>query len=144
VEVPEGTDEEFLRKRQELQQEQLRLTQQSIRIRTEANRFEPVEDVILFNSRAASWFVHGNEQSKKLIVETVGSNLTLKNKILNIEAKKPFRRGPTTISNSRPLAVVNDVRTFLNKMDDEAVQALTANIRLLKEQFEASEYRKVA
>jgi len=42
------------------------------------------------------------------------------------------------------LAVVNDVRTFLRKMDEEDVRALTQNIRLLKEQFEDSEYQKAA
>ena len=99
------TDNEFLSKRQELQQEELRLTQQLNRTRTEACRFEPIEDVILFNNQAASWFAHGDAQTKKLIVETVGSNLTLKDKILSIEAKKPFQRWPTTTSNSRLLRV---------------------------------------
>lgn len=128
-------DEEFLKKRGELQHEQLRLTQQLSRLRAETNRFEPVEDVILFNSRAASWFSRGDEQSKRLIVETVGSNLTLRDKIVNIEAKKPFRSWPASTSNSRLCAVVTDVRTFLNKMDDEEVRALSHNIHLLKERF---------
>jgi DNA invertase Pin-like site-specific DNA recombinase len=138
------TDEEFLSKRQELQQEQLRLTQQLSRLRAEANRFEPIEDVILFNSRAASWFARGNDQSKKLILETVSSNLALKDKILNIEAKKPFRYWPATTSNSRLSAVVTDVRTFLTKMNADDVRVLAQNIRLLKEQFNDDETSKAA
>ena len=138
------TDEEFLSKRRGLQQEQLRLTQQLDRLRAEANRFEPIEDVILCNSQAASWFDRGDDQSKKLIVETVCSNLALKDKILNIEAKKPFRSWPTATGNSRLYAVVTDVRTFLSKMDEEDVQSLARNIGLLKEQFKDDESPKAA
>ncbi len=97
------TDDEFLHKRQELQQEQLRQTQQLSRICTEATRFEPFEDVILFSNKAAFWFTHGDDQSKKLVLETVGSNLSLKDKILNIEAKKPFRGWSKTERNSLQL-----------------------------------------
>ncbi len=137
------TDDEFLDRRQKLQQEQLRQTQQLNRVRTEATWFEPFEDVILFNNKAASWFTHGDNQSKKLIVETIGSNLSLKDKILNIEAKKPFRRWPTTGSNSRLLAVINDVRTFLSRDDDE-VKDTVANIRALKKRFEGGELKQAA
>jgi hypothetical protein len=41
-------------------------------------------------------------------------------------------------------AVVTDVRTFLTKMDEEDVRALTHNIRLLKEQFKDDETPKAA
>jgi DNA invertase Pin-like site-specific DNA recombinase len=138
------TDAEFLSKRQELQQRQLQLTQQLSRLRAASNRFEPVEDVILFNKRAASWFSTGNDQSKRLIAETVGSNLTLRDKILSIEAKKPFRSWPSTPTTSQLCAVVTDVRTRLKKMDDEEVRALAHNLGLLKEQFKDDQTSKAA
>ncbi len=36
-------------------------------------------------------------------------------------------------------AVINDVRTFLKKMDEEELETLTHNIRLLKERFNDQE-----
>jgi hypothetical protein len=41
------------------------------------------------------------------------------------------------------LAVINDVRTFLNT-DDENVKRTIENIRLLKKQFEGAEIKKAA
>jgi hypothetical protein len=137
------TDHEFLSKRQEIQQEQLRLIQQLKRMHTEAARFEPVKDLILLSKNAASWFARGDNQSKKLIIETVSSNLSLKDKILTIEAKKPFRPWSNAGSNSQLLAVINDARTFLNT-DDENVKHMVENARLLKKQFENGEINKAA
>jgi hypothetical protein len=37
---------------------------------------------------------------------------------------------------SHLVAVITDVRTFITKCDEEDLQALVQNIRLLKEQFE--------
>lgn len=137
------TDAEFLDKRRKLQQEQLRLTQQVNRIGTEAARFEPIKDLILFSNQAAAWFTRGDNQSKKLIIETVGSNLSLKDKILSIDATKPFQQWPTTASNSQLLAFINDVRTFLARDDDE-VKTTVANIRALKKRFEGDRLKQVA
>jgi hypothetical protein len=137
------TDHEFLSKRQEIQLEQLRLIQQLKRMHTEAARFEPVEDLILLSKHAASWFARGDNQSKKLIIETVSSNLSLRDKILSIEAKKPFRPWSNAGSNSQLLAVINDVRTFLST-DDDNVKRIIQNMRLLKKQFESGESKQLA
>ncbi|NJO34148.1 MAG: hypothetical protein HC869_14455 [Rhodospirillales bacterium] len=72
------TDAEFVGQRQFLQQEQLRLQQKISNIDRSTNRFEPLERVVSFNNRAPVWFSHADDGSKRLIIQTVGSNLTLK------------------------------------------------------------------
>lgn len=89
------TDEEFLKQRQELEREKLALEQRLRSVGDPSTWFEPCRDFISFNSRATAWFRAGDERRKRLIVEIVGSNPVLKDKILSIEAAKPFRRhGP--------------------------------------------------
>lgn len=48
-------------------------------------------DVFSFITRARECFQTGDSEIKRHIVEAIGSNLTLKNKTLIIEAKTPFR-----------------------------------------------------
>ena len=136
-------DEEFVCKRRELQQEHLRLTQQLHRAQEEVTWFEPIEEVILFSNQAISWFQRGDPQTKRLILQTTGSNLVLKDKILSIEATKPFRQWPQYLAPASRLAVINDVRTFLSRDDDE-VKRTVANIRTLKKRFEGDALRQAA
>ena len=84
------TDTEFVAQRQGLQQERLRLRGKIAEVDTAADAFEPFGEVISFNNRAAEWFSRGDDGSKRLILETVGSNLLLTGRTLNVEAKKPF------------------------------------------------------
>ena len=55
-----------------------------------------------------------------LFFRTVGSNLSLKDKKLNIEAAKPFVSLASFASSPRQLAVVDVVRTFAG---DDGLQA---------------------
>jgi len=48
------------------------------------------ERTFTFACSARFRFAKGDSQTKKEILATIGSNLMLKNKLLNIEAKKPF------------------------------------------------------
>ena len=69
------SDEEFLCRRQELQQEQLRLQCRLSEASETENLFEPFREVVSFSNRAANRFKEGNEQEKRLILQTVCSNL---------------------------------------------------------------------
>ena len=89
------TDDQFLSRRTALQQEQLRLRQKAAVDENSAEWFEPAKEIVSFSCRAAEWFVRGDEPSKRLILDSIGSNLVLRSKILNIAAKKPF----STIAN---------------------------------------------
>ncbi|WP_439372679.1 recombinase family protein [Bradyrhizobium sp. DASA03120] len=105
------TDEEFVGRRQELQQEQIRLQHTLSNASGGPNLFEPFREVVLFSNRAADWFKNGNDREKRQILQTVCSNLYLKDKILKFEAKKPFASLAQTASIPHQLGVVDDVRT---------------------------------
>src|SRR5437870_4089418 len=74
-------------------------------------------------------------ETKRLILEIVGSNVGLKDGILNIEAVKPFRAWQEASNFSNLRAYVEDVRTLLTRQDP-AILDLVANIRQLSEQSE--------
>lgn len=134
------TDGEFIAQRGVLQQEQLRLRSKIAECDRHFDRFEPVGDVVSFSNRAAEWFRIGDDQSKRVILQTVGSNLTLKSKILNVEAVRPFAALASTGNNIRRLAIIDDVRTAL---DDDDGKGIITNIRILRHRF-AADQRKVA
>lgn len=73
--------------------------------------FEPITEVFLFCSRAADLYSAGGDAIKQKIVQTVGSNATLKDQKLSIEAKKPLFRCGSTRSIYKLRAVVDEVRT---------------------------------
>ena len=146
------TDTEFVAQRQGLQQERLRLRGKIAEVDTAADAFEPFGEVISFNNRAAEWFSRGDDGSKRLILETVGSNLLLTGRTLNVEAKKPFASLAKSKTISHQLGVIDDVRTncrksnkrWLNRMIKETAdmrhtengQPILHNIRLLRQRFE--------
>jgi hypothetical protein len=117
------------------------------------DRFEPSVDLVSFSNRATEWFLRSDSQSKRLILETVGSNLSLKNKILSIEANKPFASLAKLSACPHRLGVGDDVRTMRrkiarlaktiwNSVQDEDGQHILQNIRGLRERFEPEEVAK--
>lgn len=136
------SDDEFVRLRGTLQQEVLRL-QQLQKIDDQPRVwFEPLKEIVSFSNQAVSWFSRGDTETKRLILETTGSNPMLKNKILNIEARKPFRRWPRSRTNTRLLAVVNEVRTQIQESND--LPLILKNIKTIKERIERSDSMKAA
>jgi hypothetical protein len=127
-------DSEFVEKRVELQQEALRLRQAiAHQQQSDGNWFEPARSLLSFSNRAVSWFTCGDIEAKRLVVHTVGSNLTLKDKILNVEARKPFRRISKNMKRPELLAVVKDIRTMV---DDPEFQEMIRCIHRLEEKME--------
>jgi site-specific DNA recombinase len=129
------SDEEFLHKREELEHNRLRLVEHLKQAEEQMVRFEPLEDLITFNNRAADWFLRGDCQSKRIILETVGSNLFLKDKKLNIEARKPFVKLQKLDTFPERWSFVEDVRTLLSDTD---LPTIIANIKLLKARMDES------
>lgn len=127
------SDEEFLRERQRFQREELALQEKLIKFKADdaTDRFEPIPDLISFRNRAVFWFQHGDPKSKRLILETVGSNLRLKDKRLSIEAAKCFRQIGESGSQHTVLAYINDVRTLIQNGDAET-KKIIHNINILK------------
>jgi site-specific DNA recombinase len=150
------TDDEFIGRRQQLQQEQLRLRRKIAEPDTGRSPIEPFCLVVWFSNRAAKWFSGGDERSKRLILETVGSNLFLKDKKLNVQAKEPFYELSKTANIPHLLGDVDDVRTFHTKydkvirvahevarsLDNEEGQQILANIRTLRQRFEPEVFGK--
>ena len=124
------TDAEFVAQRETLRREQMQLSEKIAKFANTLNRFEPAKELISFSNQAADWFVHGDDQSKRLILETVGSNLTLKDKKLCIQAANPFAALSTFATNTRRLAIVDVVRTF---SDDPDYARILHNIVTIKE-----------
>ena len=105
------TEEEFVRQRDELNREGETLTSRLDRLSDE-RWFELSRNLFLFSHRARFWLVHGDQSEKRLILSTVGSNLTLKDKLLSIDARKPFHILREQRSFSNLCTTVSDVRTF--------------------------------
>lgn len=132
------TDEEYLRQRQELEREQIRLAQNADRIQTATSWFEPARLVISFNTTVVSRFQAASLQTKRLILETVGSNPILRDQKLSIDAKKPFRRWSGTATNSDWRGFVKDVRTFV--CDPACLQMLAGIRRVVQEDKEMDKH----
>src|SRR6185312_556360 len=154
------TDEEFLAHRTELELQRMRLAEQLEALNT-PDTFEPVSAVISFRNQAANWFQAGDEHVKRLILQTVSSNLTLKDKILSIQAAKPFVYTFSLAYFPIQRAGVEDVRTrtptltkkmlarierkFLDQMMQEPIPAtILRNITKLQELLGRDEIREAA
>jgi hypothetical protein len=83
-------DETFARERVTLQQRELQLRESKENIANESDWFESLETVVSFSNKAAEIFRTGTPQMKRCVIETVGSKLSLKDKMLSIEAAEPF------------------------------------------------------
>jgi site-specific DNA recombinase len=144
------SDSEFIAKRAELQGEDAAIRQKLEDARERAASLEPFADFISFSNRAADWFRQGNGEAKRLILEIVHSNLSLKGKTLNIEAKKPFLAVVRSDLSPSQLTDVEDVRTFRTRrpkvmrlartigksLATEEGQRVLQGIKLLQERFD--------
>ncbi len=86
------SQEEFLRDREGLEMEYLRLTQAREQTAKEGSWIEPAGTVVDFTTDAASALLRLLPGEKRLVVEICGSNPTLKDRELRIDAASPFRR----------------------------------------------------
>ena len=125
-------DDQFNAERQKLDLEQLRLKESLQFAVCDDLTFEPFENTISFRSRAADWFASGDCNVKRQILACVGSNLVLRDKKLNIEAKKPFQRFPRNQNRPQLRAFVEDIRTMWIARDPELLSVISS-INALRE-----------
>ena len=121
-------DNEFMRQRSELERTRLRLLEQQRKLENGVSWIEPFEVLVSFCNRAVDCFRSGDDNTKRRILETVGSNPRLTDGILSIEAKKPFRQWSDASSIREMRAVVDDVRT-LSQSEPADFEQIIANIR---------------
>jgi site-specific DNA recombinase len=82
-------------------------------------RFEPLENFFSFSNRAVYLFNNGPIDKKRLILEMTGSNPSLKDKMLFIKPKNPFRKWPKSMTLPELRGVVEDVRTHYDTDNDK-------------------------
>jgi hypothetical protein len=133
------TDEEYVSQRQDLERKQLAARQKLLEDEKNFHRFEPAKILVSLNNSLVSSFTDGDIHKKRLILNTVGSNLVLIDGKLNIDARKPFRRwrGNATFSDLR--AFVKDVRTFLLQDNPNTQQLIAALETLTGKEYETSD-----
>jgi DNA invertase Pin-like site-specific DNA recombinase len=122
------TDGEFQSTRTKLLQEQERLSQAQTGSKRADAWFEPAELLILFSNALVSRFIGGDNATKRLILEIVGSNLVLMDKKFKIEAKKPFMFSTNSRQNSSLCTTLKEVRTLIETGDSE-MQGIITGIR---------------
>jgi len=131
-------DAEFMKEREGIQRRIIRLQESRAEVATQQDWFEPFETLVSFSSRAAECFQHGNDRIKRLILEIVGSNLTLMDRTLNIEAADPFRELVVTSDILGMRAFRDDIRTRHNRHDSDLSDRV-AKIRLVEEEIKRIE-----
>lgn len=124
------TDEEYLKQRREIERLQLGIVQRLEILDQKQNQFEPAQLFISLNDRLVSGFASGNLSARRLILNTVSSNLVLKDRKLSIDVRKPFRRWTKPYSISELRAYLEDIRTFMADHSQEAA-AIIASVRQL-------------
>jgi len=120
-------DDEYLQERQALEREQIRLSQAVETANRDTTGFEPCESVIRFSNRAVSTFRTANLDQKRLILEIVSSNPTLRGKELSIHAAKPFRRWDDSAAFPIWRSRLEEVRTSglcREELDEELLKRL--------------------
>ncbi|HLY61035.1 MAG TPA: recombinase family protein [Terriglobia bacterium] len=137
------TDDEYLKQRQELERDQIKIAQSLKTAGEPGARFEPSRLLISFSNRAVSWFHAGNARIKRLIFKIAVSNPQLKDKKLSIDARKPFVRGLN--SQNFPLAwsMVEEFRTLYEAGDHEVIE-MVAGLRHLAELVDQNESSRAA
>lgn len=85
------SDDEYAERRARLLKER-RALEAALAAQTDTDRpFRAIKDTFAMASRACAAFRDGNADAKRRILAAIGSNLTLKDKKLSIDAKIPFR-----------------------------------------------------
>ncbi len=85
-------DDEFVRERQAIDREAAKVAQNLTSLSTALSWFEPARLIVSFSNEALSCFEEGEPRVKRLVLDIVGSNLSLKDEKLSIDGRKPFRR----------------------------------------------------
>ena len=85
---------------------------------------EPAASMISFSKCALPWLLHGDEETKRTIVQIVGSNPLIMDRKLSIEKAKPFVALSDNDSNLDGRARLNDVRTLIQTKDPETLTVI--------------------
>jgi DNA invertase Pin-like site-specific DNA recombinase len=127
-------DTEFLRQKTRIETEQRRVELAVAAAEQGADWIEPARTVISACEAMVFWLRSADNSVKRQILETIGSNPTLKDKKILFEAAFPFIADFETQPRPNQLAVLDGIRTLWNKQDPKFL-AILALFRKLKEQY---------
>jgi len=109
-------DAEFSAKRQMIDREIQKLTQNLDRCESPQSMFEPLENLLWFRNRAVSCYEGSGDEEKRLIFKIAGSNPTLASKKLNVTARKPLLAVGDPAQLTSLLAEGEEVRTLTDSL----------------------------
>ena len=118
------SDDEYLQRRKGLDVQRASMAEKLRSIETEADWLKPLQIVVEFCNRATELYSHGNSGIRRLIVNTVGSNLLLKDKMLSIEAAKPFCLWLENGANPLRCGLADEVQTLVTLRDPDFMTRL--------------------
>lgn len=119
--IPDG---EFVTQREALQREAIQAEQNLKILNDQDSWLVPTQELFLFCSKAVELYLTGDDAIKRRIVKTLGSNATLIDQKLNIEAKKPLFMCASASNSYALRAVVEDVRTAWYARDPSIMEML--------------------
>ncbi|MGH7593133.1 MAG: recombinase family protein [Gemmatimonadales bacterium] len=122
------SDDEFTRKRLELTTARLNVVQQVGLLQEAPDWIEPLRTLVSFSDKAVEYFSSGDDAQKRLILKTTSSNPTIKDRIVSIEARRPFVIWGSQPTKSEMCTFAHDVRTLVETSDEE-FSDIVASIR---------------
>lgn len=131
------SEDEFMDERKKLQEQRIRTEDELRNLAAPTSWLEPGEALVWFCSTAVSCFLTGDAATKRRLIQSVGSNLVLTDRILNIEARKPLVLVKKNATRSELWAGLNESRNLFTMKDPETLATLGA-IQDLKAQYEKS------
>ncbi len=103
-------EDEYVEERRKIDFERSKLRENIKNMENQKPWFEPFESYVKFRNQAIFAFNEGDLETKRLILKTVGSNPTIKDRKLLIQAKKPFCVSPKSQSIPELREVIKDFR----------------------------------
>ncbi len=114
-------DAAFLADMKELDQREMQLSAAKESVGQELERFESLKTILSFSNRAVEIFQAGSSRIKRLVVEIVGSNLTLNDRIVSIEPALPFFCVSESATFPMRCRQSEYIRTFLKNNHEDIV-----------------------
>lgn len=115
------TEEEFTAQRMRLAHQAANQEQDLQQVQSGRDMFEPARDLLAFSKYAPVWFSEAAEHEKGDFVKLVGSNPTLKGKILSIYAAPPFVELAKLAASPSLLGEREEVLTLRHKQEQSVV-----------------------
>jgi hypothetical protein len=131
------SDAEFISHRERIDLESARLREHRHNHHTERSWIKPAEQLLMFSRRTTKWYQNGDSRTKRLILTTVCSNLTLHDKRVSVEARQPIASSLLTTNNPIVCALLSDIRTLVETNDPDFA-AMSAQISEIIELCEPS------